>query len=252
MPRYIEQLNENITPATGDWLWIVDVDAGATDQDRKLSVGKLALLATANVFTAAQTIDNLNLSGNVIASTSGAVTVTPFLDVKASNNINTDQIRVTDFSLSTTKLHLGQFSSGSYFFNNYFYNDGHSTDDATKPSSGILFETGKTFIQYAAASATPSRSTAITVDTSGNVGIGYDPTGGTAKLAINGNVLIGTTTDVTSAQLQVGGTTGALLLSRLTTTQRDALTAAVNGMILYNSSTNKFQGYENGEWVNLI
>ena len=53
MPRYIEQLNENITPATGDWLWIVDVSAEATDQDRKLSVGKLAMLATANVFTAA-------------------------------------------------------------------------------------------------------------------------------------------------------------------------------------------------------
>jgi len=52
MPRYIEQLNENITPASGDWLWIVDVSAEATDQDRKLSVGKLALLATANVFTA--------------------------------------------------------------------------------------------------------------------------------------------------------------------------------------------------------
>ena len=60
MPRYIEQLNENTTPATGDWLWIVDVSAGATDQDRKLSVGKLALLATANVFTAAQTV---NLGG---------------------------------------------------------------------------------------------------------------------------------------------------------------------------------------------
>jgi len=50
MPRYIEQLTENITPASGDWLWIVDVSAEATDQDRKLSVGKLALLATANVF----------------------------------------------------------------------------------------------------------------------------------------------------------------------------------------------------------
>ena len=50
MPRYIEQLNENITPASGDWLWIVDVSAEATDQDRKLSVGKLALLATANTF----------------------------------------------------------------------------------------------------------------------------------------------------------------------------------------------------------
>jgi len=38
---------------------------------------------------------------------------------------------------------------------------------------------------------------------------------------------------------------------RLTTTQRDALTA-VNGIIIYNSTTNKFQGYENGSWANLI
>ena len=37
----------------------------------------------------------------------------------------------------------------------------------------------------------------------------------------------------------------------LTSTERDALTAA-NGMVIYNSTTNKFQGYENGAWVNLI
>jgi len=67
----------------------------------------------------------------------------------------------------------------------------------------------------------------------------------------NGNVLVGTTTDVTSAKLQIGGTTGALLLSRLTTTQRDALTPT-NGMVLYNSTLGKFQGYEAGAWANLI
>ena len=38
---------------------------------------------------------------------------------------------------------------------------------------------------------------------------------------------------------------------RLTTTERNALTA-VNGMLIYNSSDNKFQGYENGGWANLI
>ena len=37
----------------------------------------------------------------------------------------------------------------------------------------------------------------------------------------------------------------------LTTTERDALTAA-NGMVIYNTTDNKFQGYENGAWVNLI
>lgn len=54
-----------------------------------------------------------------------------------------------------------------------------------------------------------------------------------------------------SALLELNSTGGALLISRMTTTQRDALTP-VNGMVLYNSTTNKFQGYENGAWANLI
>lgn len=43
---------------------------------------------------------------------------------------------------------------------------------------------------------------------------------------------------------------GSLKVGSFTTTQRDALTAA-NGMILYNSTTNKFQGYAGGAWVDL-
>jgi hypothetical protein len=41
---------------------------------------------------------------------------------------------------------------------------------------------------------------------------------------------------------------GAIQLHNMTTTQRDALTAA-NGMMLYNTTTNTFQFYENGAWV---
>jgi len=70
-------------------------------------------------------------------------------------------------------------------------------------------------------------------------------------LTYDGKLAVGTTSPVTSAKLQLDSTTGALLLTRMTTTQRDALTA-VNGMILYNSTLNKFQGYENGSWTNLI
>jgi hypothetical protein len=66
-----------------------------------------------------------------------------------------------------------------------------------------------------------------------------------------GNVGIGTIGPATSAKLELSSTTGALLLTRMTTAQRDALTA-VNGMVLYNLTTNKFQAYENGAWANLI
>jgi len=45
-------------------------------------------------------------------------------------------------------------------------------------------------------------------------------------------------------------TTGALTVPRLTTTQRNALTAAV-GMVVYNTTDSKFQGYAGSSWVNL-
>lgn len=45
-------------------------------------------------------------------------------------------------------------------------------------------------------------------------------------------------------------TTSPFRLASLTTTQRDAFTA-VNGDMIYNSTTNKLQGYQNGTWINL-
>jgi len=63
-----------------------------------------------------------------------------------------------------------------------------------------------------------------------------------------GNVGIGTASPATSARLEIAGTTGALLVPRLTTTERNALTA-VNGMIIYNTTDNQMQGRINGAWV---
>ncbi len=62
---------------------------------------------------------------------------------------------------------------------------------------------------------------------------------------------IGTIFPNANALLDLTSTTGALLLTRLTTTQRDALTP-VDGMLIYNSTTNSFQGYQAGSWQNLI
>jgi len=72
---------------------------------------------------------------------------------------------------------------------------------------------------------------------------------GTAVSAHAGAMTIGAAAaPTTSALLDLSSTTGALLVPRMTTAQRDALTAA-NGMIVYNSTTNAFNFYENGAWV---
>ena len=51
---------------------------------------------------------------------------------------------------------------------------------------------------------------------------------------------------------KAGGTmTGPITVANLTTAEKLALTAA-NGMIVYDTDLDKFQGYEAGAWVNLV
>ena len=79
----------------------------------------------------------------------------------------------------------------------------------------------------------------MTIDTNNN------------QVSITGQLALNSTNIAPSSALQMGGTTSALLLTRMTTTQRDALTA-VNGMLIYNSTLGKLQGREGGAWVSLI
>ena len=57
-----------------------------------------------------------------------------------------------------------------------------------------------------------------------------------------GRLTIGSTTTVTSALLNIDSTTGTILIPRMTT----------NGMIVYDSTLGKFQGYEAGAWTSFI
>ena len=43
-----------------------------------------------------------------------------------------------------------------------------------------------------------------------------------------------------------------IFVPRLTTLQRDALQNVINGQLIYNTTDDKFQGYEAGAWANLI
>ena len=62
------------------------------------------------------------------------------------------------------------------------------------------------------------------------------------EAATNLNLTAGNAVVITSSPLR---------MASFTSTERDAL-AAQNGDIIYNTTLNKFQGYENGAWANLI
>jgi len=47
-------------------------------------------------------------------------------------------------------------------------------------------------------------------------------------------------------------TENGIFVPRLTTEQRNALKNIVNGQLIYNTTLEKFQGYENNAWQNLV
>lgn len=64
----------------------------------------------------------------------------------------------------------------------------------------------------------------------------------------NSNVGIGTTTPSSKAILDLTSTTKGLLLPRMTTTQRDAITSPDAGLIIYNTTSNKLNFYNGSAW----
>jgi hypothetical protein len=70
--------------------------------------------------------------------------------------------------------------------------------------------------------------------------------GGNSRIYDNGtNVAIGTASPNASAALEINSTTGAFLLPRMSTAQRDILTPAL-GMMILNTTTSTIQGYQLG------
>ncbi len=70
-------------------------------------------------------------------------------------------------------------------------------------------------------------------------------------LASNGNVGIGVSTIDASAKLQVDSTTKGLLPPRMTTTAKNAISSPANGLIVYDTTTNKHCGYNGTIWNDL-
>ena len=85
----------------------------------------------------------------------------------------------------------------------------------------------------------------LTIDNDLNVSGSFNTVGsGTPEIFSDNEIEL-------NAGTRIQATTGPFQMLRVTTVQRDALTSA-NGDIVYNTTLNKFQGYENGAWASLI
>lgn len=81
-----------------------------------------------------------------------------------------------------------------------------------------------------------------------DINISASPTWNTV---IASHMGVGTAGPATSAVLELFATDRALLITRMTTAQRDAIATPVDGMIIYNTTTTAFNGRAAGAWVAL-
>ena len=74
---------------------------------------------------------------------------------------------------------------------------------------------------------------------------------GTVSLTIrsNGNVLIGTNTNIASSKLTVSSTTQGFLPPRMTTTEKNAISSPASGLIVYDNTLNALNYYNGTAWT---
>jgi len=118
----------------------------------------------------------------------------------------------------------------------------------TSTASGASFNTG-----FALVSGTTSKWSLASYGTTSDFTF-YNDALTSDALFIKGNtnnVIIGSTTDVASALLNVTSTTKGFLPPRMTTTQRNAIASPATGLIVYDTTLNLPHFYNGTIWVSL-
>ena len=156
----------------------------------------------------------------------------------ADNNLNSLQGNIhfdaqTDDGTITHTAYMAGGTLGFFFVNDYNLDGSFGVDNTTViNANGIGFKT------Y-------DPQEALDIDGNGQF------TGNVSAASFTGSLNSDDSTIIIDA---IDGSISAqsfVQFGSLTTTERNALTAA-NGMVIYNTTDNKFQGYENGAWVNLV
>ena len=75
--------------------------------------------------------------------------------------------------------------------------------------------------------------------------------GNIIKTILKGAIGVGTTSPAASAILDLVSTTKGILIPRMTTTQRNAITSPATGLLIYNTTTGQYEYWNGAAWVGL-
>ena len=225
LKTYFSSVTGNITGGNINTGGVVSATGNITGGNLSgTSITGTLTTATQSAITALGTLTNISTSGNA----------------NVTGDVNSARVSATGNITGGNILTAGQVSATGNITGNFFVGNGSLLTGIAAGGYG----NANVAANLAAFGSNP-------VSTTGNVTAGNfigNVVGGGA-----GTPTISSTTNLdlsaASAVRVIGG--GTFRLPSLTTAQI-ANTIAANGDMIYNSSVNKFQGYENGAWANII
>jgi hypothetical protein len=185
--------------------------------------GELDLMSNATIRFGRSTTNNGELNSEFARMSSSG------LGIDVTNIIAKLQVRGSGSTSATTSL-LVQNSAGTELFRVY--------DNTGIVGAGARF--GDVIVGNYVFNGTNIREISVNANA-----LAMQATQGTG-------VVMGTTTLDPSAFLQVNSTTRGFLPPRMTTLQKNGITSAVAGLVLYDSTTNKLQCYNGSTWNDLF